>query len=371
MASGQQVLDCDVLIAGGGPAGLAVAISAAINGLSAIVIERRSSAPDKACGECLMPPAVRALEQLGVRDLVDPAFISPIEGIRFKIAGGAFAQARLPVPGGLGVRRIALTEAMVQRARGLGAEIRERTSALRFVVEPDRVITETNAGPIRSRFLAAADGLSSRLRVSAGLQATTYGPQRFGLRQHFRVPPWTHFVEVHLADGVEAYVTPVGPTRVGVAFLWNNRERVSIDKLLGRFPALAARVAGATVDSRPLGAGPMARLVLARTANRFALVGDAAGYVDAITGEGLSLALISATTLGTILPEVLKRGATRSALIAYERDCERRFRHYSLVTRTMLAFAGRPALHGPVIAILARHPRVLSALLKFGQIESA
>src|SRR5271167_2685454 len=282
-----SALDCDVLVAGGGPAGLAVAITARMSGLSAIVIERQPSLPDKACGECLMPPAVSALNRLGVLDLIDPDRRASIDGIRFKQEGAASAEARLPSPGGLGVRRTELIAAMMHRARRLGAEIHERTSVRGYRVQQDQLFAETDAGPVRARFLAAADGLHSRLRAVAGLQATSSGPRRFGIRQHFRVTPWSRFVEVHLTDGVEAYVTPVGPELVGVAFLWDAASvaRQSIDKLLERFPSISARLAGAEVDSRPRGAGPMARTARSRIADRFALVGDAAGYIDAITGE--------------------------------------------------------------------------------------
>ncbi|MCC5691560.1 hypothetical protein, partial [Klebsiella pneumoniae] len=140
--------------------------------------------------------------------------------------------------------------------------------------------------------LVAADGLHSPLRRAAGLDVESAGPRRFGLRQHFRVAPWGARVEVHFAGGVEAYVTPAGAQRVGVAFLWEDGavERVRFDALLARFPALAERLAGAAPDSAPRGAGPLLRRVRGRVADRFALVGDAAGYVDAVTGEGLSLA---------------------------------------------------------------------------------
>ncbi len=130
-------LDCDVLVVGGGPAGLAVAIAARMNGLSAIVIERHPSPPDKACGECLMPPAVSALNRLGVLDLIDPARRASIDGIRFEQEGAASAESRLPSPGGLGVRRTELTAAMIHRARRLGAEIHERTSVLGYRVQQD------------------------------------------------------------------------------------------------------------------------------------------------------------------------------------------------------------------------------------------
>jgi menaquinone-9 beta-reductase len=362
-----SALDCDVLIAGGGPAGLAVAIAARMNGLSAIVIERQPSPPDKACGECLMPPAVSALNRLGVLDFIDPARRASIDGIRFKQEGAASAEARLPSPGGLGVRRTALTAAMMHRARRLGAEIHERTSVRGYRVQQDQVLAETDVGPVRARFLAAADGLHSRLRSMAGLQTTSPRPRRFGIRQHFRVKPWSRFVEVHFADGVEAYVTPVGPVRVGVAFLWDEARvaRASIDQLFERFPSISVRLAGAEVDSPPRGAGPMARTARSRIADRFALVGDSAGYVDAITGEGLSFAFVSALTLGRILPTALALGGSRATLLAYQRESAHQFRRYALVTKIMLAFARRPALHGPVIATLARHPQMFSAILHF------
>ncbi|MGA7620191.1 MAG: NAD(P)/FAD-dependent oxidoreductase [Candidatus Binatus sp.] len=362
-------LDCDVLVVGGGPAGLAVAIAARMNGLSAIVIERHPSPPDKACGECLMPPAVSALNRLGVLDLIDPARRASIDGIRFEQEGAASAESRLPSPGGLGVRRTELTAAMIHRARRLGAEIHERTSVLGYRVQQDQVLAETDVGPVRARFLAAADGLHSRMRSTAGLQATPSRPRRFGIRQHFRVKPWCRFVEVHFTDGVEAYVTPVGPGRVGVAFLWDDasvaQHGASIDKLFERFPSISVRLAGAEVDSRPRGAGPMARTARSRIADRFALVEDAAGYIDAITGEGLSLALVSALTLCRILPAALELGGSRETLLAYQRESAHQFRRYAFVTKIMLAFARRPALHGPVIAMLAGHPQMFSAILHF------
>ena len=119
------------------------------------------------------------------------------------------------------------------------------------------------------------------------------------------------------------------------------------------------------MDSRPRGAGPMARTARSRIADRFALVGDAAGYIDAITGEGLSLAFLSALTLGRILPTALELGGSRETLLAYQRESGHQFRRYAFVTKIMLAFARRPALHGPVIAMLARHPQMFSAVLHF------
>ena len=93
---------------------------------------------------------------------------------------------------------------------------------------------------------------------------------------------------MYWADSVEAYVTPVGPERVNVAFLWGRKE-AGFDALLAHFPTLQQRLAGAAVETEARGAGPLLQTVRARHGDRLALAGDAAGYVDAITGQGLSL----------------------------------------------------------------------------------
>jgi flavin-dependent dehydrogenase len=367
--AGARGFDCDVIVAGGGPAGLASAIACAAAGLRAIVCERRAVPADKACGEGLMPPAVRALDVLGVRKLIAADESAPFDGVRFIDSDGVVAQARLPAPGGLGVRRIALAGALASRAAELGVEIREQCAVGGYRIDAGGVIAAAGRGELRARVLVAADGLGSRLRALAGLAAPARGPRRFGMRRHFRIAPWSRFVEVHLADGIEAYVTPAGRERVGVALLWDDptdaRRCVSFDQFLARFPALAARLGDARADSRVRGAGPMAQPVRARVADRLVLAGDAAGYVDAITGEGLSLAFADALALGRILPRAIAADATRAALAGYDRAAARNFRRYALVTRAVLAIARRPALRRRAVRTLAAHPRLFDALLGF------
>src|SRR5690242_18640826 len=114
----------DIIVVGGGPAGLAVAIAAARRGLDVLVLERGRLPLDKACGEGVLPAGLRALEALGVRRGLDPSACSPLSAIRW-IDGGVVAEARLPKPGGVGVRRTALSAALAARARESGAEVRE------------------------------------------------------------------------------------------------------------------------------------------------------------------------------------------------------------------------------------------------------
>jgi len=357
----------DVAVVGGGPAGLAAAAFAARAGCSTVLLDRSSGPPDKACGEGLMPAGVRVLEELGVRARLSHADCAPFVGIRYVQPDGSSAAGRLPEPG-LGIRRTALTSELARCADECGVEMRWGCAVERFSTSDRAVSLATAGGEVGARLLVAADGLHSRLRRLAGLDRPPRLPHRLGLRQHFRMAPWSEFVEVHLGDGVEAFVTPAGSSRVGVAFLWDRDAvpgPVSIKSFLDRFPALASRVAGAPADSVPRGAGPLAQGARARVADRFALVGDSAGYVDAITGEGISLALLGAKALGVLLPAALERGATRESLLPYEREASRQFRRYALVCRSVLGVARRPHLRRGLLRFLGAHTALFDRLIGF------
>ncbi|MBC7541156.1 MAG: FAD-dependent monooxygenase [Candidatus Sericytochromatia bacterium] len=356
----------DVAIVGGGPAGLAAAIGAARQGLSVIVLEQRTWPQDKACGEGLMPAGLRAPARLGVRDLIDPADCAPLVGVRYVQEDGTFAEARFAGDGGLGVRRPALSQALFQRAESLGVILRPQATVRGHALTAGGITLTLDDGPIAARLVVAADGLASPLRHAAGLAGPVSGPRRFGLRQHFRCAAWSPCVEVHFSDGIEAYVTPAGRQRVGVAFLWEDgriTKPLSIQTLLDRFPVIRERLADALPDSEPRGAGPLLQGVRSRTADRLVLLGDAGGYVDAITGEGLSLAFHCAEVLAAPLPEALAQGATRQALRPYERAYGRAFRRYALLSGGLLALSRRPALRRQVIHLLARQPRLFGAVL--------
>ncbi len=352
----------DVAIVGGGPAGLAVAIEARLRGLSAVVLERQTFPVDKACGEGLMPAGVVALKRLGAWSHLDRADCAPFEAIRYVQEDGRFADGTLPAPGGLGIRRLALSRAMAEVAHNVGAELREGTGVRAHAVSPGGVSLTTDAGTVEAAVLVAADGLNSRLRASEGLALAPEGPRRFGLRRHFALAPWASRVEVHFTPGAEAYVTPAGVRRVGVAFLWDagtQPEAASFDGLLARFPALADRLTGAAPDSEARGAGPLKQIVTRRTKPRFALVGDAGGSVDAITGEGLSLAFESARALGAVLPAAVASGSVE-AFAPYERAAARAFATYARLAGGLAWIAARPRLRRLVVDQLIGAPPVFS-----------
>lgn len=315
----------DLLVAGGGPAGLVTALHAARAGLDVEVWEPREGVVDKACGEGLMPGPLAALQALGV----DPPG-HPFHGIRY-LGSGHRADAWFSHGPGRGIRRTVLHDALGRAARDAGARVEHR--ALGAFTQDDDGVTLDGAGAVRARHVVAADGLHSPVRRALGLQVEARDRPRYGLRRHVRVAPWSPFVEVHWGEDVEAYVTPVADDVVGVAVLASAKG--SFDAQLATLPDLAARLEGAEPASSVRGAGPLRRRTRRRVAGRVLLVGDAAGYVDALTGEGLALAFAQA---GAAVAAIVDGRTER-----YERDWARLTRSYRWLTAGLLA-ATRPRL---------------------------
>jgi flavin-dependent dehydrogenase len=359
------MVTADVTVVGGGPAGLAAAIAAAAQGLSVIVLEQRAEAPDKACGEGILPPGVSALEGLGVLPYLPRDDVRCFTGVRFIQEDGTAADVPLPAGGGLGIRRTVLVDAMARRARDAGVAMHHHCAVSALERRGTTAVLATSRGLVEARIVVAADGLHSRLRRMAALDGPVARHRRFALRRHFAVRPWTDFVEVHVDALGEAYVTPVSDHVVNVNVVWEDGavERPSLETLLRRFPRLAARLDGAEPVSAVCGAGPMACGVAGRTADRLVLVGDAGGFVDSISADGLSMAFNAALLLGPLLPGVLARGATARSLRAYERGAAQMFRRYWAVTNGLLWLARHPGVRRPLIRYVGRHRRMCEAMM--------
>jgi len=324
--------DADLLVVGGGPGGLATALQARRRGLSVIVAEPREGPIDKACGEGLMPGGLAELTSLGV----DPAGM-PFHGIAY-VSEHRRAQARFRTGPGRGVRRTTLHAALEARAKEQDTEwIRAKVADVRQDAHG------VAAAGVRARYLVAADGLHSPVRHAVGIAAKAGKPRRYGVRRHFHVPAWSDVVEVHWSRWGEAYVTPVEPDLVGVAILSGGRPD------LAWFPWLARRLDGAD-RGKARGCGPLRQVVSRRVAGRVLLVGDAAGYEDALTGEGISLAVKQAAAAVDAIVD--------DAPASYEAAWHRVTRDYRLLTRALVLASAPPVARRAIVPVSTLLPGV-------------
>lgn len=331
----------DLLVAGGGPAGLATALHAVRKGLDVVVVEPRTGPIDKACGEGLMPHTLAQLERLGVA----PAG-KPLLGISY-LDGRRKVSAHFRSGTGRGVRRTALHAALLDAVAAEG---------VRFVHdevgELSQDATSIRVGDLRARYLAAADGLHSPIRRTLGLALPHDGRRRWGIRRHVQIAPWTDHVEVHWTSDAEAYVTPVDDDCVGVAILTSRRGR--FDGHLDAFAALRERLRG-SAHGPDRAAGPLLQKVRSRSAGRVLLVGDAAGYVDALTGEGLGLAFGAA--------ELLVGCVVADRPDAYDRLWRRMSRRYRLLTAGLLQASGCAPVRSCIVPAASALPGAFAGLV--------
>jgi flavin-dependent dehydrogenase len=341
----------EVIIVGGGPAGIVAAIAARRQGLQATVLDARTPPIDKPCGEGILPQGVTALRTLGISLPPESAF--HLRGIR--LADEEYsARADFAGATGFSVRRGKLHQLLINHAIEAGVEFHWGAR----VRQIDREAVTTAKERFSYRWLVGADGQNSQVRKWAGLDPRIVRRKRFGFCSHFQVRPWSDVAEVHWARGCQVFITPMAGQEVGVAVL-SRDPGLRLEGALPRFPVLAEKLRGAAPTTREMGESTSLRILPAVTRGRVALVGDASGTVDAVTGHGLSLSFQQAIALA----EAMGRGdlaryrsahkkiaavpitMTRLMLLMGESDWIRR--------RTLRLFQDTPGLFSRLLAIHA------------------
>lgn len=358
----------DVVIVGGSLAGAATAIHLAEAGHSVVLLERSSGVRRKACGEGLFPRGVAELDALGLLDAVRPLG-APLEGVRFH-AGPYSALARFGSDdhSGLGIERSDLDPLIRERARAVGADVRLGITVRSLIMERGRFagVTTDSGDEIRARVVVGADGLRSRLRQQARLDRPAHWA-RYGVSAHALLPDRpAPFVEIHFGDGLEIYVTPVGGRTANVAMLL---RRSAMRRFAGHLDEAFQSVLrdhprvlpGADIVDAPVAAGPFpARSARAWRAN-LVLVGDAAGFFDAISGEGMSTTLVSARACATAIDAYLDAGDS-AAFEGYDRARRSLVRNSDLLAGLSLVLSSRPALARHAVRNLMRRPETFERL---------
>jgi flavin-dependent dehydrogenase len=322
----RMVQGTDVFIIGGGPAGLAAALAARKKGFNVMVADGARPPIDKACGEGLMPEGLGALRELGVDIEASQGFA--FRGVRF-LQNGSAVEANFPAGTGIGLRRWVLHQKMVEQARKAGVSFLWQTPITGLCAEG----VVLGGTVVTARWIVGADGIRSQVRKWAELDTPAHKGIRFAFRRHYRVRPWSEHMEVYWGRNMQAYVTPVAKQEV-CAVLLSRLQGQRFACLRGEFPELAERLGPEAGAER--GAITVVRQLERVYRGRVALIGDASGSVDAVTGEGLSLSFRQAAALA----EALEAGELRQ---------------YQEVHRRL---ALRPAIMGRLILLLAGHERL-------------
>jgi flavin-dependent dehydrogenase len=341
------MIRCDALIVGGGPAGLAAAIALRQKGLDVLVADAVHPPIDKACGEGLMPDARKDLAALGISATVCHG--AAFDGIAF-LSGSYQAQAPFARGTGIGIRRLQLHSLLIERCQELGVRLAWGSRVSIAEKQPLRLDNE----PCVYRYVVGADGQSSRVRQAFGLGPGKVLSRRFGARCHYRVQPWSRMVEVHWGRLGQAYITPVGAEEICVATVARD-PAMRMEAVMADLPALRARLQGARELSRVRGALTTTRKLSRVTDSNVALVGDASGSADAITGEGIGLSFRQAL--------LLAEAVAVDNLATYEAGHPKIQRMPHLMSRAMLRMDAWPWLRAGVMRLLSSQPELFAHLL--------
>jgi menaquinone-9 beta-reductase len=332
------VTHAEVIVVGGGPAGAVTAALLAAGGTDVLVLDRAVFPREKACAEFLSPGAVEALERHGV--LAEAAVRGAWqEGMRIVTPRAAFALRYRDGRRGLGVPRPVLDALLLARAREAGARVRERAHVAGALVERGAVagVRLRDGQVVRARFVVAADGLRSPVARSLGLERKARWPRRLGLVARVRGAPVGPLGVMAVGAGGYCGLASVGggETSVGMALAPGTRRpgesaTALFERTLGALPA-ARELVGAAPRVTPIrGIDPLARRVARVSGPGYLLVGDAAGFTDPFTGEGVFRAIrggelaAAAAVRALRCPEREPTGyarARRHAFAAKERAC--------------------------------------------------
>jgi flavin-dependent dehydrogenase len=339
--------EADVCVVGGGPAGLAAAIALRLEGFPVRLFECAVPPIDKACGEGLMPDSLDALRKLGVGIPMNAGF--PFRGVRFAGAGCSVV-ADFPAEMAIGLRRTVLHKLLVERAEELGVELYWGTRGARLI----RGGLSVNGQSIRAKFIVGADGQHSLIRRGGGLDRAWRETRRYGFRRHYRIAPWSPYMEMHWGMRSQIYITPVSETEICVAVM-SRDPKIRLEQELENFPYIQSRLSSAQPCSSEAGAVSASRALRRVWRGRLALIGDASGSVDALAGEGLGLSFRQALALG----RALKAGD----LSQYQAAHRKLARRPSFMASLMLRLEKHGAFRARVLASFAKNPGVFASLL--------
>jgi geranylgeranyl reductase family protein len=368
----------EVVVVGGGPAGCATAIFLKERGHDVLLIDAARFPRDKICGESVSPEAWRLLRAMGAAERVCASSPHPVQGMRLTSPDGTsfvgeYGEDREP---GFALRRFDLDLALLDTARARGVDVAEDTRATELRIESGIVTAVSisrRGGPetvCEARLVVAADGRGSLAARRLGLLHEHPRLRKFAVRGHFEdVEGLSDYGEMHVGGGGYCGIAPLSRSAANVAFVLDRREMAKAGgdveafyrATLGRWPRISERLARARLLAPPRAIGPLALEARGVSAPGALLVGDAAGFYDPFTGEGVTLALRSAEMAAGVASRALRAG-TRD-LTEYDRLRVAATRHKFRLNRLLQFVVEWPGLSNAVAARLARRPDLADQLV--------
>lgn len=372
----------DAMVAGGGPGGSTVAAHLARQGFSVLLCDAARCPRHKICGEYLPPAAATAFERLGVAEHV--AALRPLRpaGMAVIAPGGATVLGRYrgDAAAGFALRRYDLDAVLLRHAESCGVTVRQGTRVAGFERDRDgSFLIELAPGAIRvrARALIGADGRNSLVARRLGLRRAE--------RRHRRWAVMGHYAGVRLPSGHgEMIVTPYGycglnplpgglcnvcivvdPRRRGGRIPGRRDLERFLEAALASVPATRERMATARRAGPLLAAGPIACKAEGVVTDGALLVGDAAGFFDPFTGEGIHMALRGGEMAAETLGESLRRDDLRATdLRPYEARRRAAFDGRLRLDRLLQAILLSPRLTDWTAGKLARDQRLADLLAR-------
>lgn len=370
----------DVVVVGGGPAGTAAAVFLRQQGFDVLLLDAARFPRDKICGEGVSPEAWRLLGAMGARD--DVARLGPraLRGMRVVAPDGTAFEGSYrrgdEVLAGFALRRTRLDAALLAATRRAGVEVREGTRVVGLEETGGRVagVRLESGETVAARWVLGCDGRwGVSARAMGGLRPA-WRFRRFALRVHLRgVAGLSDVGEMHVGRGGYCGIAPLPDDEANVAFVLDasafrraagRLEAFARETLEHRFPAVAARTREARASDLPRAIGPLAVSVRRRARPGLLLLGDAAGFHDPFTGEGVTLALRSGELAAGPVGDALRgRGSPRGAAATYESEYRRATRDKFRLNRLLQAVVALPPLANAVARRLRDRPRTSDELV--------